>query len=265
VIIPAKTKTTQEILDAFKTRICANFNIPEALRSDRESGIANSADFRTFAAENQIKLLLTAGRSSFSNGIVESRVNLIKTYLRNLILMTANKNWVELSYLIQLVINTTPSHYRHSPEEIIFGSVGSNDPRNLIDYKQSEVDPDKYAQLISEKLEKVHSRMAAIRDAHKERVRDQQNKGRIVKNFHIGQIVWLKNEIIRKHGALILRNHGPATILKIYKGAKTCKVRNLVTQMVSKVHFSHIFPTADECSALPHNWDANIRDLTSSN
>ena len=260
VLVPAKTKSTEEILEAFKLHIIAHYGIPRALRSDRESGIAMSLEFQDFAASHGIKLLLTAGSSPFSNGIAETKINQLKTNMRAVILATGDTEWSKHIYQIARQINTTQTNYKYSPEELLFGTA-STDPKHLLETEQYSTNPETYVKLISDKVQNMRKEMEERRTQHRLRVREYRNTGRTYKQFTEGQLVWISNTIIKDHSALILKRIGPAVIETINKGSSTAQVRNLATQMRTKVHFAHLTPVENETQALPYNWDRNITQI----
>lgn len=257
ILIPAKTKSTHEILTAFKTQVIANFNLPLALRSDRECGISASHQFQLFAKQHSIKLLMTASSSPFSNAIAELRVKALKTQLRAILLMTAQSDWPSQLYLVQIAINTTPSHYKFSPQTVLFG-LDSHNPKQLLNTDQAEPDHDKYVALISSKLKTIREEMDHIRQQHKARSREYANRSRIYKFFSIGDMVWIRNNVISGNSALQVRHTGPAVIEAIHGNA--ADVRDIHTNVLTKQHFANLVPVSATSMAMPDNWDELIRN-----
>jgi hypothetical protein len=258
ILVPAQSKTTAEILRAFRDHVIAKFNLPYALRSDRESGIAASEDFKTFAEQHCIKLLLTASHSPFSNSLAEQRVKWLKLQLRSIILSTAKTDWPEMLYLVQLVLNTTPSHYRFSPQEILFG-LESNEPKRLLNEPPIASDPEEYAQVITKKLQKYWTEMSSIREKHQSKSRDYANRARVYKHFKVGDYVYIRNQVITGPSGLQNRNSGPAEVEKIYPKSSTADVRDCHTNMRTKQHFGNLVPVSAFSQALPMDWDEFIR------
>ncbi len=259
VLVASKSKKTEDILDAFKNHVIARFALPSVLRSDRETGISASETFKQFADQHCIRLMLTASFSPFSNSVAELRVKALKQNLRSIIMSTAKNDWPEHLYLVQLMLNTTPSGYKYSPQQILFG-LESNEPKRLLDSEYLETDPDKYAELITAKLKKYWSDMQGIRDKLQQKSRDYANRSRVYKHFQPGDIVYIRNKVIAGPSGLQVKNTGPAEIEHIYPKSSTAEVRDIHTHVRTKQHFAHLVPMTAAGHALPDNWDSLIRE-----
>jgi hypothetical protein len=258
ILIAAKTKSSNEIQHAFTEKVMAVFGVPEALRSDRETALSNSDSFTEYAQRHAIKMLLTAAHSPFSNGLSEGRVNLLKISIRKLIMATGDENWPKNLPYVQLAINQTPSYYKYSPEQIMFGS-SLKSSLELLSEDRAEMDPETYFNLMQPRLKEIQEKFTLSREDHKERTRNYQNRNRVVKNFKAGDLVWIQNEVIRGKSALTLKNKGPAIIQYIEPLSSSAYVLNKTTGQVTKEHFTHLHPVRTETEAFPPDWDRQIK------
>lgn len=261
VLIPARTKSSEEIQEAFKQHIIAHYGMPTALRGDRESAVATSEDFKQFAIQHGIQLLLTAGHSPQSNSVAETKINLLKTSMRTLLLATGERKWSDQLFLIANQINSSKTNYGYSPNEILFGISNSNDPRNLLETEFIPAQPDQYIKEISTKLSQIRMAMQSRREAHTDRVRDYKNKGKSYKQFTEGQLVWISNNVIKGKSGLTMKRIGPAIIESLNKNSSTAQVRNLATGMRTKVHYSHLTKVDSDTNKLPETWDNQIKNV----
>ena len=121
ILVPAKTKSGPELMEALKTHVMTPFMPPQSIRMDREPGLVGNKAFIDFAKTNNMQILANAPSHPSSNGQCEARVRCTKQMIRIFIQETKNPNWDEHLPLIQLAMNRTTNRYGYTAEEVMFG------------------------------------------------------------------------------------------------------------------------------------------------
>ena len=269
-LIPAKTKTATEILEAFRTYIVAPFGIPQVLRSDRESGIVNSEVFRNFLRLWNIQLLPTAAFSPQSNGVAERHVGKLKDLLRTYCNANqAHSAWDADLFMLALAHNKTTTSFGYSPEEIMFGNRLPSQldliTRNSFETDYDPQSPKEYAQALMKHIDILRTQIYNAREKHAARMKEGRNSKERKRIFVTDQLVMLRDNTIKALGAIKCRYTGPFIIRSIAEHGNTAILENLQTNNLKKAHFSHLTPiksTFDDC-ALHTTWDKDIDSVVS--
>jgi len=137
IAIPLRDATSKEIIRAIQNHIFHPFGLPKWIRSDEQPGIYNSNEFYEFLKSHNVQLQATAVASPFSNGRAERHIRTFKQYAKKY--FHQNKcisKWDEHISNIITAINTSINSFKHSPEEIMFGTKLPN-TLHLLDFNEN--------------------------------------------------------------------------------------------------------------------------------
>ena len=256
ILVKAKDKTTESIMKAVEQYIILPFLAPVGFRSDRESGVEKAQQFKDFAAKFNMRLLPTAPYSSQSNGYAELKIKMVKGLLRATLFKDHNK-WDEHLVILSNILNSTPIRGGFSPEQMFFGFCL---PNKLHPLSVSEVVDDEYD---------VHTFTTKMADCHESAVSRQQqrrqeneaykNTHRRNKQFQVGQLVRLRNTIIKDKSGLVAKFSGPFMVMEISEHLHTCALESMADGRRCKAHYNHILPLKSTTfNVLLNKWDETL-------
>jgi hypothetical protein len=262
IIVPMPTKTTKAIKHSFLNHIILPFTPPLALRSDGESGMTKSLEFKEFAAMMGITLMPTAARSPESNGQAENRIKQIKTLIKLEYSMTNNPNWDQDLHFLQIAMNKTIGVYGYTPEEIFFGTAVpsrldllqvTEPPRTLTDFME----------LTRINVKMIREKVYTLRDKNRRINEAWANQHRSRRTFRPGDIVKLRHKVVKANSTLNCPFRGPYLVKQVASNEHTCILENLVTGLYSRTHYNHLehFPAIQTPTQLNSEWDHDLQQL----
>ena len=248
VIIPIKTKTAEELLHIFKTRIYSVFGICQFF-SDCESGI-KSGVFQKFCQERNIKTPSTAPKSPWQNSNSEVRVNLLKTAIR-IFTKQNNMNWLETIPEINLALNRRLMTTKKTSEEIFFGNKLEN--HELLETNIDFSNIDSYMKYFESHVKKVREDHMSKRNILSDRNRTWANKKRRTVDFNEYDIVYLLDNQIAETtgGSTKSRFIGPFIIEEIFPHTNVCRLQSLVDNRYRIAHLCHLKPSVGPITTVP--------------
>ena len=245
ITVPAKSKSSKEILKAFKTNVIQYFDFPSYLYGDCELGL-HAKEMKAFCDAHNIELKHNSPHSAFSNGNCETEINKIKTTLRMLDRGQA-ESWVDMITYANLGINhrkLTTSGF--SPQMLALGQ----DTQTLALLKESEdfKDQGEYSTFITKRLDDAYEKHRKQRKMLADKNREYVNKSRTEKSFQIGELVVLKNHEIATIGGGSLKDkfHGIYKITSMNKKEKTCILTHIGNGSERGAHLMHLRPIGEE-------------------
>jgi hypothetical protein len=269
ILVPAKTKNTEEILNAFKDHVIAPFSTPCALRSDGEAAVATSQSFKDFAASMGITLLTGAGSSPWTNGQAETKIKTVKALLRTTykaknpgIPDDQLKNWNQELFLLQLAVNKTTTSLGYTSEEIMFGNRTPT-KMDLLKFTGTPKDSmTEHMTAIKRNLELIHEQIHAARMKTRKRNESYSNQHRRTRTFEEGDIVMIRDNVLGGISGLRSKYTGPHIVLEVSKHAQTAQTENIATGRVVKTHFNHMKHLSHDLhpNRLNSNWDSELKD-----
>ena len=248
VIIPIKTKTAEELLHIFKTRIYSVFGICQFF-SDCESGI-KSGVFQKFCEERNIKTPSTAPKSPWQNSNSEVRVNLLKTAIR-IFTKQNNMNWLETIPEINLALNRRLMTTKKTSEEIFFGNKLEN--HELLETNIDFSNIESYMKYFESHVKKVREDHMSKRTILSDRNRTWANKKRRTVVFNEYDIVYLLDNQIAETtgGSTRSRFIGPFVIEEIFPHTNVCRLQSLIDNKYRIAHLCHLKPSVGPITTVP--------------
>ena len=239
-LIPLKSKSSGDLLNAVKNNIIKPFMKPQVLHCDGESGIC-SKEFIEYCDKHEIKLETTPFHSSFSNSLAELTVKKAKKLLR-LYCNQTSQSWATDLEILTNILNERVTTYNHSPEEVFFGNsiIKSSNLLNAIEAAGSVKD---FVQKVKSKMDKRLQQSSALRQSRNSYFRDRVNKSRTGKTFSENDIVFIRDFSIAEveGGSLKAPFLGPMAVLDVDEERLTCTVTPLTGQgRDRKCHFNHM-------------------------
>ena len=256
VIIPIKTKTAEELLHIFKTRIYSVFGVVK-FYSDCESGI-KSGVFQQFCEDRNIKTPSTAPKSPWQNSNSEVRVNLLKIAIR-IFTKQNNLNWLETIPEINLALNRRLMNTNKTSEEIFFGNKLQN--YELLETTVDFYDIDSYMQYFESHVKKVREDHMSKRNTLSDRSRISANKKRRIVDFNENDIVYLLDSQIAEDtgGSTKARFIGPYLIEEIFPHTNVCRLQSLLDNRYRIAHLTHLKPSVGPIVTIPAPADFNAK------
>jgi hypothetical protein len=242
VCMAVPSATTDNILQALKTQLFAQFGTPRVIRSDQQATFYTSAKFASELTRLRIQLTATAVASPFSNSRAESQIKNIKHMMRKFLFQEHNINkWDELLPIITCAYNRSVGIYGHSAEEIMFGHQIPS-PIDILSFNNPNITKREFVTTIFRKAEEIRRLGQRRMDAKAHLNRSFKNKTKTLKEFEIGALVLHKQlqastGTASKYKPLFT---GPYTILKINKDRCTAILEHLKTNKVIKAHFTNM-------------------------
>ena len=222
ILVPLKTKSTEEILKAFKDHIVIPFTAPSGLRSDGEAAIARSQVFQDYCSDNGISLLTTAPFAAFSNGLAERMVAKTKQAVRSMCMAQNDTEWPDKLYAIQQGLNNHTNTYGFSPQQVMFGHVNPTNFDLLRFTKPKMDDMNEYMTSLNTNTNIVLQKVESNRRQNRLRNEKFANKHRRNFEFKVNQIVNLRSHIITAASGLTAKHTGPYVINEISKVQSNC-------------------------------------------
>ena len=241
-LVPAKSKTKEELLRVFKENIIRPYGTPKCIVTDGE-GSTKSNIFTEFCELNGIQVRNTAAHSPQSNSTAELSCKRTKQVLRAYVHQTGD-SWPNDLVLLQQALNATKLSYcNFSPEQLLFGQEIPSD-NEFLHFRDKCYTIEEYVKKVQELSNKRRDTILNLRKKRNDAMREIANQTREEHNFHNGQIVFAKNMNITpiEGGGLSYRYDGPMIILKINEDQSTAILRDLKTQRTRKTHYNHIRP-----------------------
>jgi transposase InsO family protein len=267
VLVPLKTRETQEIVEAFRTHLLAIFG-PQIrhIHTDPDPSFT-AKDFQTFLAENNVAHTRTAVNSPQANGKAETRVAHCKDIIRAQLHASPHKEWDEQLYAIQIAFNFSKTIYGYSPAELEFGMCQSM-PSDFLTITKECRDEDAYMEEVRKNVDFITARINNARRLHNKKLRDFHNLRKKAKTFVENQIVYATNYIHRRNNAVQLVQSGPYRIQQVNPSEHTCWITPLddFDAKPRKLHFTHLRPMQDcpdraQHMAVPETFDDSIEDI----
>ena len=248
--IPAKTKTTDEILSAFLQVFAIWSQFPDVIFTDGETGLTTSPA-KSFFDSYGILHDPGPGHSPWRNIAEGAAIRKTKNFLRSVLMTSHQLEWTQALNLATVALNNTKTMYKYSPAELFFGAQTRNKQQILNNSTECN-SIDQYFETVNKKYKDIIQQVKEARQKSTDYRTAQVNKNRQCKNFDIGQLVWLKQLNISPHRATKIMNQGPFKILDkvtplTYKLARISTPNKL--DRIS--HASHLEPFRDKTNATP--------------
>ena len=237
-LVAAKTRNTEEIIDAVKTHIIGSFGLFDYFYSDNEPAIKSQV-FTDFLTQLGITPQTNAPHSPFTNGVAEKLVALTKEAIR-LFVRSTSSDWVEQLPFINMGLNHRLLSSGHTPDQLMFGSTGAkNDLIKTIKYTET---PEEYVKMLTFELNSIHKRRLEIRDRIQKSKNDSANKRRKEKTFHLNQIVVVKNyKIASVSGtALLAKWLGPYQIIELDEKRRLATLEHIHDHSIRRASYSNM-------------------------
>ena len=263
VLVAASQKSATAILDSIKEHIIAPYTLPVAIRSDMERGLVAAQVSKEFAASHGIQLISTAPGCSFSNSLVESRIKVCKGMIRAMAASEQGQHvWDQKLHLLACSLNQTVGRSGYSSEQLMFGFTNQR-PNDVLNIQAIPRTEEEHLKFIQANLEKMFEQVQIQRDKARESNNAFANAHRKKRNFEVGSLVFLQNDIIKGNSAMTCRFRGPYVVTRISDHSETATVeeQGAGKKLPIKAHFSKMKPIT-ETATLPKlnsNWDEGLR------
>ena len=221
-------------------QLAATFH-PRTLKFDNESAaIALSPKMKEFGIEFQF----TAVGSSFSNGIVERRVDKIKELVRVLRAETANITNHELATLIQANLNRRILDDKQLTAEQIMYSNSLALPDDVVRVSTDETTP---LHVQQDEFRRAIQQFQRAREKRAEQHRQHRRPTRRQLNYQQGDVVWCSNKnLIQGEKNLRATRTGPYIVERIEPGEHTAVIRHTATNAIIKRRLNYLVPANDD-------------------
>ena len=249
ILVPAKTKSSREILEAFKIHVIKYFDFPMVLYGDNESGLL-SKEMKSFCEAHNIQLQSNSPHSPQSNGLCEKLIGLCKTALR-LLAKSVGESWLDMLFYANNSLNRRRLTTGFTPQIIGLG----NDSQTTALLKEDEEFKSQkdYVKFMNDRLDIAYQQRNDERKRLADKNRDHMNRTRTEKQFALGQIVTLKNNEIAQIGGGALKNRffGLYEIIHLNDKEKTCILKNIDSEAQRGAHLRHLIPLNNEDNEYP--------------
>lgn len=270
ILVPLKTKKSSEIVHKFKTRFLAIFG-PQVRRVNTDADPSFLAgDFQEMLAENSVIHTRTAVASPNANSQAETKVGLAKELIKAQLYSNPQREWDEQLYAIQIAMNFSKTIYGFSPVELVFGCTDP-DPHPFLLLAKEYESPEGYVREMRKTIDHITKRVNDARRVHNKKIRAFHNLRRKNKTFFEGQLVYMQDQLNRRHNAIQMVQLGPFRISRINPDGHTCWITSLDTSQGKerKMHFTHLRPMQDledtaQFMAVPQGFDSDIEALRQS-
>jgi hypothetical protein len=242
VCIPLKSKTSISLITAIRDNLLMSFGTPKFIRSDEETGIFNSKEFKDFMDSHSITLNYTSVGAPYSNGIAEKSIQSIKFAMRKILSQERNlTKWDETLFKIVEQHNSSISSYGKSPEQLMFATEIQRSS-NLINIMDSNITPDKYFEQVFPKISQDREEVKRQTQKVAKRNRTYRNLHRSIKQFQLGNLVLHRQLQVSTGVASALQplHTGPYVITKLNQDGSTALCQHLRNNEVIKAHFNNL-------------------------
>ena len=240
IAVPLKDKSTESIIKAFRNHIITPFGPPRVLRTDGETAILRSNKFNELLHAFRIKHLATAPSSPWTNGLAERMVAKYKQQIRTYSKSHNRPEFSEYLAILSNSINTTPTTYGVTPQDLMFGHTNTTF-RDLLPTQKRVKTHDQYLHQLKTNIETAEQTLTTRRNASNKATTDNRNRQRQQRTFNEGQLVYIRNNAITTNSGLVSRKKGPYVIIAINKSNHTAQLQHLHTKNTCKAHYDHIF------------------------
>ena len=266
---PLKSRETKEIIEAILNTIIRPFGVPQILRCDNETGMANSKEFKQFFEPLRTQFVPTSHSSPWGNGSAERAVQTIKVAARKFCQQEQEfLEWDQYLHFFTAAHNKSTSVYGFAPEELHFGFKNPSEI-DLLQFWPDSKDPVEYMEII---LNSANESRAAAQGRvlkHNEDVMTYRNLHRSTKSFKVGELVLHKSLQLATGSNMALKPRmlGPYCIIAIEKHGSSALIENMKTKKVSKAHFSNLqlLNYCPNTARVSHRFDERIMKFLPSN
>ena len=238
--VPMTSRETNEVIQAIASAITIPFGPPKVIVSDNESAI-KSTQCENFMDFCGTQLTFTSPHSPWTNK-AERAIRKIKTIMRTD--EDQLKNWNQkLTVIIDIINNQPLEQSLASPADILFRNKYNSEIWNNIKGSKTEEQIIQYTN---------------IRRAKAEKIREHRNKHRKDREFEIGQIVQVKQPIIRAGKSLFAKPEG-IFIVERKLNAGSFELTNISTRARVQRHKAYIYPTSLGTEPeFPSQWEGKL-------
>ena len=266
---PLKSRETKEIIEAILNTIIRPFGVPQILRCDNETGMANSKEFKQFFEPLRTQFVPTSHSSPWGNGSAERAVQTIKTAARKFCQQEQEfLEWDQYLHFFTAAHNKSTSVYGFAPEELHFGFKNPSEI-DLLQFWPDSKDPVEYMEIILNSANENRASAQGRVLKHNEDVMTYRNIHRSTKSFKVGELVLHKSLQLATgtNMALKPRMLGPYCIVAIEKHGSSALIENMKTKKVSKAHFSNLqlLNYCPNTARVSHRFDERIMKFLPSN
>ena len=120
IYMPTKSKTSKEILHAFKHNYLQIMDFPDVLYSDNEKGVL-SHEMKDFCQQHSIELKTNSPHSPESNSIPEQMTKQCKIALR-LMIKSKGSSWLDLLFYMNIAVNKRKLRTGWTPQMLGLGN-----------------------------------------------------------------------------------------------------------------------------------------------
>ena len=262
---PIKSRKTEELIQAIKDTIFIPFGLPKFIRSDNESGMQNSVEFKNFLDQLDVSFLPCSTASPWSNGAAERAVQTIKKAVKTFIQMENEiDNWDEYIHFFTQSHNSSTNCNGFTPEELHFGFSNPNNADLLQIWPQFNNTQEYMEKIIP--IAQKH-RETALNKAKQNLNKSitYRNKNRREKRFELGQIVLHRQLQVSTGtgGALKPAFTGPYVIDQINSDGSSATITHMHTGQSMEAHFSNMqkFEFNPSTARLPSNFDKTFENI----
>ena len=241
-LLPLRSRSSEEILEAFKYGYLNHEGQIRTIFCDNEPAITDSTEFKHFAQINNIDIESTASLCPFSNGRAEKKVGQVKTLIKAFVDST-KKTWSERLYRLNNLINATPLSYTKNnySSEILHYGFSNVDTGEPLDFAKISDNYESYVETIKNWSRDRVLQAQPNRESRTAHSRDFLNRTRDELEFEVGEIVFMKNDIIQGNNATKLQFLGPFQIEHIFPNSKSlCLIRDFATAQLKRCHFMQL-------------------------
>ena len=258
VITPIKSKTSEELLFHFKTKIYQMYGVCH-LFSDCENSIL-SQNFRSFCDSHNIITSSTAPRSSWQNGNIECLISMIKIAIR-IYTKQENISWVDAIPHVQLCLNKRKLSSKYTPELILYGNELPN--MELLQATQDFTDFESYMSYFQNHVNHIREVHMKRRAVLADRTRNCVNRSRHEYHFSEGMLVYLRDFEIQQDtgGSSRSKYLGPFIIENLDLSKNICQLRNLENHKLRMAHLINIKPAVGPINIIHSPANLNPKEI----
>ena len=240
ILIPAKTKSAEELLLSLKQGVIKYFDFPSIIYSDSESGML-SHQMKAFCEAHNIELQTTSAHSPQSNGLCEKLIGLCKEQLR-LLSKSQGESWLDMLFYANNALNRRRLTTGLTPQ--IIGLGNDSQTTAILKEEATYQTPGDYVRFMNDSLDIAYNHRNAERKKLADKNRRHMNKRRTEKSFQLRQLVTLKNNEIAQvgGGAIKDRYFGIYEIIHLNEKEKTCILKHIDHGGERGAHLRHLIP-----------------------